>query len=329
MWHAPGLVPGARIKGGQTLVRIDPRDYQLRVEQHRATLESQRLALAQEHARQDVARWEWSTYQSRRAGEPGSGSRPPKGAQEAVENMALRVPHLKSARANVRSAESLLTIAELTLRRTRVKSPFNAVVVAESVERGQVVSAGTSLLTLAGTDEFWVQASVPLSRLPLVRARDGDSAGAVARVRLGRDRWRVERVGEVIQILGDLDDAGRMARLLIEVPDPLGLNRASHDDNSRPLLLGSYVDVEIGGPTVDGVCELPERAVNHDGSVWLLTADNTLERRPVDVVWRSGGAVIVGGLEEGSVVVVSPPAGAVNGMRVRRASAPLSARSGR
>src|SRR5690606_15586491 len=170
---------------------------------------------------------------------------------------------LKRAEALIRRAESQIAIAQLNLERTSIVAPFNAMVLDESVETGQLVEPGTVVATLVGTDEFWVQASVPTDQLHHIRLpRDGEpGAQASVFLELGEGR-QVEHRGRVLRLLSDLEPSGRMARVLISIPDPLGLETT---ERSTPLLLGSYVRVEIDAGSLDGVLAIDRAALRKGG----------------------------------------------------------------
>ena len=85
-------------------------------------------------------------------------------------------------------------------------------------------------------------------------------------------------------LLGDLDPNGRLARLLISIDDPLNL-KANHDQ--LPLLLGSYVTVNIAGKTMENIMVIPRDAIrNLDGraasnqGIWIMDRDDRLQINP-------------------------------------------------
>jgi multidrug efflux pump subunit AcrA (membrane-fusion protein) len=137
--HHPALVPGGLIAEGETLVTIDARDYELAVERQQAQVARARLDLRVENGRQAIAEQEWDSM-----------------AQELVmmdradESLARREPQVAAARAGVKSAVGAVEMAQLSLDRTRISAPFNAVVREEAVEVGQIVGPGFRLATLAG-----------------------------------------------------------------------------------------------------------------------------------------------------------------------------------
>ena len=98
----------------------------------------------------------------------------------------------------------------------------------------------------------------PVEYLPWIRTSEDGSKGSEVTVIQKAGSDSVSRKGHVIRLLGDLDTNGRLARLLVEVDDPLNLK---NKEAQLPLLLGSYVTVEISGKSMDNVAELPRSAV--------------------------------------------------------------------
>jgi multidrug efflux pump subunit AcrA (membrane-fusion protein) len=239
--------------------------------------------------------------------------------------------------------------AHLSLSRTTLVAPFNAFVQMERVDLGQLVGPQSQLATLVGTDTFWVQVSIPLDKLPYVKLPQGDNAGSHARVWIDTGQGRIEREGRVIRLLGDLDPVGRMARLVVEVQDPFGLkpktssaesglakptdemDAGSPTPSALPLLLGSFVHVDIEGKRLDQVVEIPRRALRSDNTVWLLNSKDELTIKSVRVVWSTSRSTIIrGSLATGDRVIVSRLGGAVSGMKLRvMAPAPATTTSRR
>ena len=83
--------------------------------------------------------------------------------EEVNRSLVLREPHPRQAEAMMEKAINDIEEAELQLSRTVIR-PFNARVVEESVEVGQLVSPNSTICELVGTDEYWIQVSVPLFR---------------------------------------------------------------------------------------------------------------------------------------------------------------------
>ena len=107
-----------------------------------------------------------------------------------------------------------------------------------------------------------------------------------------------------------------MARLLIEVADPLA--RANGAEDLPQLLLGSYVRVDIEGRALPRAA-LVERSLLQDGDhVWIMDDDNRLDIRPIEVAFRSLDYVLAtGGIEAGERLVTSTLPSPVHGMALR------------
>lgn len=309
------LVPGGRFKMGEVMARIDPRDYEALVAHQRQAVANAALMLQQEKSRQAIAREEWAMLED---GIP---------RDQTNRDLALRIPQIEHATASLDAANAALATAELNLKRCTIEAPFNAVVISENAEVGEVVNPQMVVATLAGTDEAWVQVSVPveyLSWIPLPEPGKPALAASSAKVYLEGDRRDHSHPAVVLRLLRDLDPAGRMARLLLSIDDPFGLESGA-SDSGLPLLLGSYVHVEMTGTIMEDVVEIQRSALRDldsegDGpshAIWLMNDEDRLEIRPVDLVWRTRDVVYVrNGFHDQERLVISGLATPVEGLKL-------------
>jgi len=303
------LIEGGVIAEGEVVLQIDPREYRLGVEQQRASLISAESALKLEQGRQVVAKQEWELLA------------PDIEVTPASKSLALREPYLEETRAAVLAARSNLERAELDLERTAIRAPFNALVLSEDVEVGQHLTSQKVVATLVDIDRFDVLVSVPAQFLPHVRLPRADgTSGARARVvqSLGNGDAALFE-GRVTRLLGDVDPHGRMARVLIAVSDPMGLQtQAGAEPQRTPLLLGAYVRTEIEGEVVHDVYALPHRCLREGNHVWIMNGEQRLEIRSVEIISDREGFVLVRGeLSDGDRVVTSALPVALPGMELR------------
>ena len=301
------FMPGGYFKAGEDLLQIDPEDYALTVARRQSQVAEAQYALKVELGYQDVARREWQLL---------NGNKP---AKSLDRELALRKPHLRKARADLKAAKSELQQARLDLGRTRVSAPFNAVVRTQAAEFGSQISAGEQLAELVGTDEYRIQVSVPLDRLRWIQIpRKPGDVGSEVRIRYRDGEY--ERTGRVIRLMSDLENEGRMARLLVAVRDPLNLE--SSDADPPPLLLGEYVRVAVEGQALSGVFRIPRTALRDDSHIWVAGEDGRLSVRSVETIWRDQETVLLkNGLRSGEQVVISDLATPVDGMGIRVAGA--------
>ncbi|MCJ7603876.1 MAG: HlyD family efflux transporter periplasmic adaptor subunit, partial [Desulfobulbaceae bacterium] len=215
--------------GGEEILLIDPIDYELAGRRRRSDVARAEYKLKIEMGKQSVARSEYQLL-----GET---------IRQENEELVLREPQLKAAKAALEAALASLQQAELDLSRTRIVSPFNALVQERHVGLGSQVPAGAKLVSLIDTDEYLVEVSIPSDRLdwiniPVTNSKTGSSARIMHLTGWGRDALLT---GSVKSLMAGVDQQSKMARLLVEVKDPLCL----HSDNrGKPqLTINTFVYV--------------------------------------------------------------------------------------
>jgi RND family efflux transporter MFP subunit len=289
---APSFIDGGLLKKGEEAVRIDPVDYELALATAKSALETARFNYKLELGRQDVAKREWELLKT-------------DNATEQEQELALRIPHLAASKAALEAAEANLLNAELDLQRTTIRAPFNAIVLSRNVNIGSQASLQDVLASLAGTDAYWVLASIPVDRLEWI-----EIPGSTARI---LSPSGAVREGQVIRLLADLEEKGRMARILIEVNDPLCLQPENAD--RKPLLIGEYVQTKISGRKLENVYSIPRNALHDNRNIWIAAEDNTLDLREIKVLWRDEQRILIrDGISDGTRLIVSDLTAPVQGM---------------
>lgn len=301
----PDMVNGGIVKKGDLLLRIDSADYDFDIRNKRALVTEAKLNLEIEKAQHNIALKQWDDLND--------------GSSEQVNmSLALREPQLENALAKLDAAESSLEAALLAKKRTFVTSPFNALVLEQNVSKGQLVTRQNPVATIVDTDEFWIQASVPLDKLrwisfPLNAANPGAQANVYQNIGGG---YKSLRKAEVYKLHGELDPKGRMAKVLLRLPDPLCLKGC--EMNSMKLLLGSFVNVLIDAGRIDNAFAIPRSAIRDNSKVWILTKDNNLEIRDVEIAWlRKDDVLVIKGVSPGERIITSSLQSPLPGMALR------------
>ena len=311
----PEFIEGGYIRENDEILKIDPVDYLLTVTLAEAKVKDAEsgLELAEEEA--SAAKEEWRLLND----DANTNGKPPP--------LVAKEPQLAAAQARLKADQAELKKAELDLQRTSVRAPFNGIVRSKSVEVGSLVTPQDPLAELVGVDEYWIQVSVPVDYLKWIsvpnRKRKKGSQVLVVH------QSGYQRTGEVIELLGDLETEGRMARILAAVKDPLGLKES--EETTRPLLIGEYVRVEIEGSPLSQVFRIPRIALRDNDTIWVVGDDSTLQIRPVTTIWRDTETVFLDqGLNPGDRVIVSDLAAPVEGMKIEmeRAETAEPAREG-
>jgi len=298
----PDFTEGGMLPGGTKIVQVNPKDYELAIMQKQRALSDAEYSLKLEQGHQDVARREWDLLYGDQE------------TNEAESELALRKPHLEKVQVEIAAARADLEQAKINLERTAIAAPFNVLVLNKYVDLGSQVASQERLADLVGTDVFWVQVPLPIERLQWIQVPNGQNkTGSRVKIIYREDNVRE---GRVIRLLADLSKEGRMARLLIEVNDPLDLQAKG---KKRPMLLiGEYVRVLIEGGNLRDVYRIPRLALHNDSEVWIVDEESRLAIRPVKTIWRDEESVVVqDGFKPGERLIISGLAAPVAGMPVR------------
>lgn len=299
----PNFTVGGFLEKDSEVLRIDPQDYQLALTLAQARVKDAESKLKLLEAEAASAKEEWrQLYRDRNQVD----NEPPP--------LVFKQPQLSAAKARLTAENADVRKAQLDLSRTRIRAPFNAIVRTKHVDIGSQVSGQEKLAELVGTDEYWIQASIPVDRLDwmMIPRQPGDP-GANVRI-LHRNGYEI--TGAVIRLLGDLGSEGRMARILVEVKDPLNFKKDIKDQPA--LLIGEYVRIEIQGRELQNVFRIPRTALRDDSMIWVVNKDSNLDIRRVGTLWRDTKTVLLGeGLEPGDQLIVSDLPAPINGMPVQ------------
>jgi len=233
-------------------------------------------------------------------------------AQANVEAMQANVGALEAsvgaARANVAASEA--NVQRLTALQSfqRLEAPFAGIITVRGIDRGALITSGSGssasppLFRIARIDTLRIFVNVPQT---FVRAI---TPGQEAKVLVPEFPQRTF-VGTIASTAGALDPTSRT--LLTEV-------RLRNDD--RALMPGMYAQVKFSVPPSDDVWVVPATAIvtRAAGSqVVAVRGDGTVKYLGVQLGRDLGQSVeIVSGLSGQERLVVSPPDGLKDGVRV-------------
>ncbi len=295
VWISPALVEGGLVSKGEILLRLDDADYRLEVSKAEASLSKTLADLEIEKGQQQIAKEELRLIS--KVSPQGMGP----------TDLALRKPQLAQAKAALSGAMTDLEKAALNLKRTEITAPFNGLVLEKNVDLGSLAATQSTLATLAGTDTYQVEARVPLDRLAFLFV-DKDK-GSPARVRSPYNGH--EWMGRVVRTTGRVTKESRMAGVIIEIPDPLGLKQ---ENRGADLLLDDHVRVHITGKPIENVYILARPLLREDNRVWVYDSGR-LGIRAVEIVWKEADQVFIrSGLNPGDRVITSDLPVPVEGM---------------
>ncbi len=300
------LKAGGLIRAGEQIIQIDPRDYELAVQQADAVVAEAQVRLDTEKAEADVARQEWEQLH------PGTAPSSP---------LVLRDPQIRRAQASLKSAQAQLATAKLRLERTSLSLPFDVLVIDERVDLGQYVVVGQSLGSAYGIEA--VQIEVPLEDNELAwfnvfdstaQLNGGKAPANATAAQVKADFGGSEHIwtGHVVRTTGQVDRTSRMVSVVVEVTNPFDTS-----GGRPPLLPGVFADVLIEGRILKDAVAVPRDAVRESDKVWAVE-EGCLHIRTLEIA-RSDKefAYTLSGLKEGAQIVVSSLDMVTEGMAVR------------
>ena len=91
------------------------------------------------------------------------------------KSLALRIPHLNASKAALLPPKQKSNAAQLDLKRTTQRAPFNALVRECYVDLGEQVNPQVPLALLTSTDRYHIEASVPIDRLKWIQFPEAPS----------------------------------------------------------------------------------------------------------------------------------------------------------
>lgn len=298
------LIPGGIVRQGDLLVQLDESDYLIALKQKQQTLDRAEADLQIEQGNQLVAKKEWEVINQLSTDiDPSS------------KNLALRKPQLIKAESAILAAQAEKEKAELDLSRTKISAPFDAIISTNNIQLGSQVSSQSNIATLVGIDVFWAELSLSMDKLPWIDLPTASTPGSKVTV---YSSLKNPFTGRIVTLLPELENNGLMARLLIEIDDPMRIKPTNSASSSLPLPLGSHIEAEITGKTMPLVYKVPRAVVRDGNTVLTVSEESTLKTQPVSILWKSAEwAFINRGLTPESKIIISNVPAPIEGMALK------------
>lgn len=295
-WMSGALVNGGYFEEGQTLLRLDDKDY-------RSSLKRARAALTRTEAQYEHALFEFDRMKSLEERRLASRSQ----MESAQRDYRVAEAALEDSRANVEQAD-------LNLERTEVKAPFTGLVREESVDIGQLVGPGSPIATIYATDRLEVRLPIADRQLGFLNLPVGHR-GQLPTERQPAVTLSAEYAGQLLEWTGSIvrteaqiDTSSRMVNVVARL--------TGNGDESLPAV-GLFVNADIEGLLVDDIVVLPRMALRTGNRVLVVDDDNRLEFRDIEPLRLYQDDVLIrSGLSAGERVCVSPMQTPIDGMLV-------------
>ena len=276
------VVEGQRVKKGQLIAAIDPRDISL---QYAA----------------DKAAYETAAAQVERN-------------KRLLGRQAISVQEYEISVANYQKAKSAYELSSNNMRDTKLTAPFDGSIEKRLVENYQRVNSGEGIVQLVNTQKLRIKFTVPDDYLYLLRAKD-------VTFKVVFDTYPATVFNAQLEEYLDISTAGTGIPVTITIEDP-AFNRSLYDvkpgftckiklaSDVAPFLEEKLVNIPLSA--IFGESE------NQKTYVWVVK-DNKVSKREVTVYSPTGeaNALISAGIQPGETIVIAGVHQLVDGQTVK------------
>jgi multidrug efflux system membrane fusion protein len=285
---------GRDVKEGDVLLRIDPRPFQAALDQAKAKRDQDaaNLANTEKNLQRDqtlVTRGGFAT-------------------QQTVDNESAQVQMLKAA---IEGDQAAIEAAQINLDFATVKAPFTGVVSLRNIDVGNVVNSSANIGTVTQIEPIAVYFTLPQSDLTEVQTAAKNGTPTVLVYDQSGNTLLAKGALDVIN--NQVDQASGTIKL-----------KARFDNEDRRLWPGAFVQASIVIRTDHDALAVPSEAIQHGPNgayVWLVSADQTANRQPVQLgEIQNGITVISSGVKAGERIVVAGQYGLTQGARITEAN---------
>ncbi|MDJ0712368.1 MAG: efflux RND transporter periplasmic adaptor subunit [Woeseiaceae bacterium] len=286
---SPKFIAGGVFDRGEVLMRIDPTNYEVAVNQAEALVRQRQIEY------------------------DGASKLRSQGYRAEAE--------LASAEAALATARAELVRAKRNLERTYIRLPYAGLVRAKETDLGQFVNPGTRLGVVFATD--YAEVRLPLTDRDLayvdlpgaleITSSGGSDAGPKVVLSATQKGQARQWDAQIVRTEGVVDEKSRVTYAVARIEDPYAL-----DGEGVPLPMGTFVSASIAGAPANNVIRVPRAIVRGSDELIFLDDENTIRIRPVEIVRSDASYIYIGaGAVPGERVVVTALETPVNGTPVR------------
>ena len=286
---SPKFIAGGVFGADEVLLRIDPTNYKVAVDQAEALVRQRQIEFD--------------------------------GASKLREQGYRAEAELASAAAALATARAELVRARRNLERTYIRVPYEGIVRAKEADLGQFVNPGTRLGVVFATD--YAEVRLPLTDLDLAFvdlpgateiAQSGGSDEGPAVMLTATQKGRTQTwQARIVRTEGVVDESSRVTYAVARIDDPYALH-----SGDVPLPMGTFVSATIAGSEAENIIRVPRSVVRGSDELVFVDEENRLRIRQVNIIRGDANFVYLGGgAMVGERVVVTSLETPINGMPIR------------
>jgi len=269
---------GQEVKAGEVLIVIDPRPYQVALDQAKANLQKDEAQLANAKAQYERNK---VLYEQ---------------GVVAKQDLDTMQASFGTFEGTIAADKAAIQNAELNLTYCYIKSPIDGRIGLRQVDPGNYVTAagGTAMVVITQLHPIAVVFTLPEDQLQSVAAQM--KRGPLEVDAYSRDDQTKLATGKLVTIDNQIDQTTGTAKL-----------KSVFDNPENTLWPNQFVNVHLLLETRKDAISAPASAIQRgpEGSfVYVVDANNTVQMRPVKVALTQGAIVVIAsGLQAGDRVV--------------------------
>ena len=294
---------GALVSKGEVLLRIDPFNYETRLDEAKAQLKGAKALLTERKASANLARQDMKRAQE--LFKKGTVSK------KTLDDRKTDYTIKKARRDQQQSVVDRQTVAvkraQRDLDNTQITAPFDGHVANINVRSGRVVGPNEPLAVLLDASAYEVVFNLSDAEYGRFLARNSDVIGRVLEVQwtVGSQKMKlqaeIERVGA--QISQSTRGVDVFARVIGDIPS-----------NLRG---GAFVDIVLNAQPLPDVMVIPKDAVYDGNRIYVAENGRMAERRLTNPIDLGRHLAIRDGLAENEIVVLTRFNEAAPGVAIR------------
>jgi multidrug efflux pump subunit AcrA (membrane-fusion protein) len=345
----PALKQGGSIAAGTVVVRINPIDYKLTLDQQRSDLVASQaqleqllqeqvssrssLRLAKDNLRLGLhelqrVRTIWERRLIARSTLDIEKQKVIQLRQKVSDiqgKLNTYASRIKNAQAKITRSLQQVKGGKTTLKRTQITLPFDARISLATLDKGEIVTKGNVLFEAINTDAIEINAELPLNQMQILLSASHEKQHSLtknkppnlvqglqwsAKVRLVGAKNNALWKGRVARFSESVDPIRRTTTITVIVDNP---NKNVSTSGKPPLLKGMYMAIELSPPATHAIT-IPRSAI-HSERAFIVNKEKKLEIRPLRIQSRQGNiAVITKGLAVGDQLIINDLTPVIDGM---------------
>lgn len=264
------VVEGQKVKKGQLIATIDPRDISL---QYAA----------------DKAAYETAAAQVERN-------------KRLLARQAISVQEAEISEANYQKAKSAYELSSNNMRDTKLTAPFDGSIEKRLVENYQRVNSGEGIVQLVNTQKLRIKFTIPDAYLYLLRAKD-------QKYKVEFDTYKGKQFKAKLEEYLDISTDGTGIPVTITIDDP-AFDRSLYDVKpgfTCNIMMASEIDPFLEEKMMNiPLSAIFSESENKKTYVWVVN-DNKVNRREITVYTPTGeaNALISAGLKPDDTIVIA------------------------